>query len=200
MVILALVILLFLYLTFYARSCVVYNEVSLTFNDVFPKLKSGDVILMDSCNLTINYAQKTLFGCNTTHVLLVWRKQDNVYLIELSPGFTANELPFVRSSNVKITNIVDKFEKHVQKGHSNVFVVIPAPYEAEITDIDVERWKQHLYDHTLLSLYTPFYNYLVCSNFIAKLLSEKGLPIPRNPHNKTTPCDWHKMKKYNFVY
>ena len=183
----AFCIIMLLIMLSFIKSCPIVPKTSTTYKDIEKSLKTGDIILAYGCNMSWHITQRTLLRCDPIHTMFVWRFEGDLYVIDLAPSAMLKEwLPF-RGKNVKIRPL----HKRLQKYDIDTFVLIPAPYEVKVTQEDINKWNEYLFDYFFQSLFKESGKYKVCSNFVAMILEEKGLPIPTEKSYQTTPCDFY---------
>ena len=170
------------------KACPDIDKPTLRYEKIKDKLKTGDVIATHGCTLVRSHLMRKYLGCKATHVAMVIKKPDDIYIIELGPyGFHP-----LRKSDVRIRTL----RSMMKKSEHSVFALIPAEKEIEWTEEDEERYKDFKFNYFVPTMFAPYKKYKVCSTFIGKIHEDKGL-LNEN-HHLLSPCDFYNSENTIF--
>ena len=151
-VIIAIIILL-VWAIFNIKVCPEIDKPTVAFDEIKHQLKTGDVIATHGCHLLRSAVMRKYLGCKATHVGMVIRKPDDLYVIELGPhGFHPTRKTDVKKSTLR---------KFLSKGKHNVFALIPTAEEIEWTEEDEEKYGDVRFNYFIPTMFSPYKGYKV---------------------------------------
>lgn len=192
LIIIILLVLIIVWIVFNVKVCPDIDKPTVAFSEIRNDLKTGDVIASHGCHLLRSTIMRKYLGCKATHVAMVIRKPDDLYVIELGPhGFHPT-----RKSDVKISTL----RKFLHKDKHSIFALIPAPEEISWTEEDEEKYSDYRFNYFVPTMFAPYKGYKVCSTFVAKIHEDKGLLKPEmiGQHHLVSPCSYYNSPETIF--
>lgn len=167
------------------KVCPEIDKPTVPFEEVKNSLKTGDVIATHGCHFLRSTIMRKYLGCKATHVAMVIRKPDDLYVIELGPyGFHP-----LRKTDVRMRTL----RSFLHKDSHSIFALIPAPEEMSWTDEDEKKYANFKFNYFVPTMFSPYKGYKVCSSFVAMIHEDKGLLKPEieGRHHLVSPCDYY---------
>ena len=173
LLIIIIVIVITVTIAFLSNKCSEIPDTMLTFNDIKHMMKTGDIILLNGAKYIRSNIIRAVTNSPITHSLMIIRDGNELNAIDISP---------FRTKDVKIRPLKDIFNEDLHPTQCWI------PYDADIniTNEDIQRYKQINYNYSPMKLYNSSESNMICPAFVAYIHKDKGF----NPGGLSDTSRW----------